>query len=310
MSTDRKTPLIRLPGRNTDHSFVPPKIRTVVARSGGPEPAHGQRSEGPPSGWCLSALLLTSASMITALRSLGAMVCIVAIFASSMLLSASAHAERALSAVHRASDLSVDPFAAFVAEASKRFSVPERWIRAVMHVESGSKLWSRSRKGAMGLMQIMPKTWAELRARYGLGTNPFDPHDNIIAGTAYMRELQDRYGTPGFLAAYNAGPGRYERHLVTGRQLPNETQVYVATLATMIKSQQTGGRIVAVTKSLTPAGSPLFAVRTASHSTVDRLPHGVHPDHPLSDRAVVDLSALLPQSGNLFAHRTSEFRSQ
>jgi len=70
-----------------------------------------------------------------------------------------------------------------------------------MHVESGSKLGPLSRKSAMGQMQIMPKTWAELRARYSLGTEPFDPHDNIVAGTAYIRELQDRYGTPGFLAA-------------------------------------------------------------------------------------------------------------
>ena len=59
-------------------------------------------------------------------------------------------------------------------------------------------------------MQIMPQTWAELRARYGLGTDPYDPHDNILAGAAYIRELHDRYGAPGFLAAYNAGPGRYE----------------------------------------------------------------------------------------------------
>ena len=62
-------------------------------------------------------------------------------------------------------------------------------------------------------MQIMPRTWTELRARYGFGADPFDPHDNILAGAAYIRELYDRYGVPGFLAAYNAGPGRYERHL-------------------------------------------------------------------------------------------------
>ena len=53
----------------------------------------------------------------------------------------------------------------------------------------------------MGLMQIMPKTWTELRARYGLGADPYDPHDNILAGAAYIRELHDRYGSPGFLAA-------------------------------------------------------------------------------------------------------------
>jgi soluble lytic murein transglycosylase-like protein len=76
----------------------------------------------------------------------------------------------------------------------------------------------------MGLMQIMPETWATLRLRYGLGADPFDPHDNILAGAAYLRELHDRYGSPGFLAAYNAGPARYEDHLATGQPLPAETR--------------------------------------------------------------------------------------
>ena len=75
----------------------------------------------------------------------------------------------------------------------------------------------------MGLMKIMPETWTELRARYDLGSDPYDPHDNILAGTAYIRELYDRYGARGFLAAYNAGPGRYERHLATGRAPPHQT---------------------------------------------------------------------------------------
>src|SRR6266704_6782318 len=101
-------------------------------------------------------------------------------------------------------------------------------------------------KGAMGLMQIMPKTWTELRARYGLGADPFDPRDNILAGAAYIRELYDRYGAPGFLAAYNAGPGRYERHLATGRPLPDETQAYVATLAPRINGARTNVQIGAV----------------------------------------------------------------
>jgi len=130
--------------------------------------------------------------------------------------------------------LSIDPFATFVSEASKRFVVPEHWIRALMHIESGGKPQARSSKAAMGLMQIMPRTWAELRTRYRLGADPYDPHDNIQAGAAYIRELHDRYGVPGFLAAYNAGPRRYERHLATGRPLPDETQAYVATLAPVI----------------------------------------------------------------------------
>ena len=75
-----------------------------------------------------------------------------------------------------------------------------------MRVESLGDPLALSPKGAMGLMQIMPDTWSELRSRYGLGADPYDPHDNIIAGAAYLRELHDRYGERGFLAAYNAGP--------------------------------------------------------------------------------------------------------
>jgi hypothetical protein len=86
--------------------------------------------------------------------------------------------------------------------------------------------------------------------------------------------------------------------------------VYVATLAPMIEGKQTDGKIVTVAKSFTWAGSPLFALRATSHSTVDWLPHGVHPNGPLSDRAVVDLSALVPQSGNMFVRPAGEVRSQ
>ena len=89
-----------------------------------------------------------------------------------------------------------------------------------MHVESVGDVRALSPKGAMGLMQIMPETWAILRARFGLGANPYDPHDNILAGAAYLRKLHDRYGAAGFLAAYDAGPARYEDRLATGRPLP------------------------------------------------------------------------------------------
>src|SRR5713226_5591368 len=131
-----------------------------------------------------------------------------------------------------------------------------------MHIESGGKPQARSSKAAMGLMQIMPRTRAELRARYRLGADPYDPHDNIQAGAAYIRELYDRYGAPGFLAAYNAGPRRYERHLATGRALPAETQAYVATLAPMIRSTRTDVQIAAVERSFAWANSSLFAARS------------------------------------------------
>jgi len=121
-----------------------------------------------------------------------------------------------------------------IAEAAQRFDLPPHWIRAVIAVESAGDPRAVSRAGAMGLMQVMPGTWAELRAAHGLGSDPFDPRDNILAGTAYMRAMYDRFGAPGFLAAYNAGPGRYAEHLATGRPLPRETRDYVATLVPII----------------------------------------------------------------------------
>ncbi|MCO6180812.1 lytic transglycosylase domain-containing protein [Ciceribacter sp. RN22] len=132
---------------------------------------------------------------------------------------------------------STDLWAGPIAEAAKRFDIPERWIRAVMAAESDSDPFAVSRKGAMGLMQIMPATWDELRGRYGLGEDAFDPRDNILAGAAYLAELYDLYGSPGFLAAYNAGPGRFERHLVSDEALPAETVAYVAKLLPMIESK-------------------------------------------------------------------------
>jgi hypothetical protein len=247
---------------------------------------------------------------MASLRTLGTMMCVVAIFASCMLLSDAAHAERVLSTTHRANGQTVGPFPAFVTEASKRFAVSEHWIRSVMRIESAGEVRAQSRKGAMGLMQIMPQTWSDLRARYDLGADPYDPRDNILAGAAYIRELHDRYGAPGFLAAYNAGPRRYEEHLATGRSLPGETQDYIVTLAPMIGGRQADGKIVAVADSPTLARSPLFVVRSASSSGNDRPSLGVRPDRPSSVRAVVDLSALVPQSGNLFVHRASEVRSR
>jgi hypothetical protein len=80
----------------------------------------------------------------------------------------------------------------------------------------------------------MPETYAELRLRYHLGTDPYEPRNNILAGAAYLREMHDRFGPDGFLAAYNAGPGRYEGYVKSGRPLPDETRDYVATLAPVI----------------------------------------------------------------------------
>jgi soluble lytic murein transglycosylase-like protein len=234
----------------------------------------------------------------------------VAAVASLMQFSAVAHAERAVSATHHEKGRPVDPFATFITEASKRFAVPEHWIRSVMRVESAGEVRAQSRKGALGLMQIMPRTWSELRARYDLGADPYDPHDNILAGAAYIRELFNRYGAPGFLAAYNAGPGRYESHLAIGRPLPDETQNYMAMLAPAVAGKQAEGKVVAVVDSPTLNRSPLFVVGPASRPSNDRHAYGLRTDGPSNVHPVVDLSALVPQSGNLFVHHASEARSQ
>ncbi|MEO1200492.1 MAG: lytic transglycosylase domain-containing protein [Pseudomonadota bacterium] len=132
---------------------------------------------------------------------------------------------------------SVHPYADHIAEASQRFGIPEHWISAVMQAESAGRASAVSAAGAMGLMQIMPGTWTELRLRHRLGNDPFEPRDNIFGGTAYLREMYNLFGAPGFLAAYNAGPARYADHLATGRPLPRETRTYVAMLAPMIESE-------------------------------------------------------------------------
>ena len=129
----------------------------------------------------------------------------------------------------------VHPYAGHVAEAAHRFGIPEAWIWAVMRVESAGKRTAVSRAGAMGLMQIMPGTWAQLRARHGLGRDPFDPRDNILAGAAYLRAMHDRYGNASaMLAAYNAGPGRYDDYVARGRPLPAETIAYLARLEPIV----------------------------------------------------------------------------
>lgn len=127
-----------------------------------------------------------------------------------------------------------DPWGPWIAQASQRFDVPERWIREVMRQESGGRAQATSRVGAMGLMQVMPGTYAELQRRHGLGSDPYHPWDNIMAGTAYIRQMYDLYGSPAFLAAYNAGPRRLEDFLWGNRGLPDETRNYVARIGPRI----------------------------------------------------------------------------
>jgi len=221
------------------------------------------------------------------------------------------HAVRAepLFAVQSRSEPAAPPYANHVAEAAQRFGIPSLWINAVIVQESGGDVRAVSSQGAMGLMQIMPDTWEDLRSRYGLGVDPFDPHDNILAGTAYLREMHDRYGSPGFLAAYNAGPERYEEYLTMGRELPGETQLYVAALAPIIGARQVGGMVAIARRAIPWQESALFAARD---------PHGalaglsvLSPSDGASVGPSVDgRSALQPRSDGLFVSRARARPSQ
>ena len=171
-----------------------------------------------------------------------------------------------------------DPWGPYIREAAKRFDVPEIWIRSVMRVESGGNEYLNgqlitSSAGAMGLMQVMPETYEELRDRYSLGDDPFDPHDNILAGAAYMREMYDIYGSPGFLAAYNAGPRRLDDYLSNNRPLPDETRRYVAMIGPDIVGVYPNSRSPAEDYAMNAlpiehsAGHPAMAARCSLPAT-------------------------------------------
>jgi Transglycosylase SLT domain len=220
--------------------------------------------------------------------------------AASVLLAVAgiAHAEPVATEQHSVAT-AADTISTMVAEASQRFGIPASWIRAVMQVESFGDVRALSPKGAMGLMQIMPESWATLRSRYGLGADPYDAHDNILAGAAYLRELLDRYGSPGFLAAYNAGPARYEDHLATGRALPAETQAYVATLAPVIGGGTIDDTVVnAAVRSWTEA--PLFVVSAESSQTKPPVSSNSHSGLSSTSSRAEDWTGLAPQSPGLF----------
>src|SRR3989454_4262064 len=110
-----------------------------------------------------------------------------------------------------------------IAEAAARYAVPERLIWAVIRVESGFDHRAVSRKGARGLMQLMPETAAILGVR-----DSFNPRENIHAGARHLRGLMERfrYDLPLAIAAYNAG----EKPVTSYRGIPPypETREYVA----------------------------------------------------------------------------------
>lgn len=195
---------------------------------------------------------------------------------------------------------------AFVAEAAQRFALPAAWLQAIMRAESGGKPRAISPKGAMGLMQIMPATWTDLRVRHRLGADAFDPHDNIIAGAGYIRELLDRYGTPGWIAAYNAGPGRYEAAL-RGQPLPAETRAYVAVVAPAIgMPSDANSPAIAMVDRFAWTRSPLFIAR----ANVSTSPSAAAVEQQASPPAQISQTAAQVAAPGLFVARTNRDGSQ
>ncbi len=193
----------------------------------------------------------------------------------------------------------VDPWSSFIAEAAERFGIPPSWIRAVMRIESKGNVKAVSPKGAVGLMQIMPDTYAELRERYDLGADPTDPHDNILAGAAYLREMHDRFGASGFLAAYNVGPARYDEHLATGRPLPDETRNYVALLSPLLSGTLPANAGSATGEPNNWQHASLFVPHPLRKSDNVFPPFTPQPGIT-SQRNIADLSALTPFPAGLF----------
>lgn len=288
--------------RIADHPSDPIARQAAIARSAGQGRPHGRRSlalDRSEHGGRLTALGRDSLRsprypLCRRIMQVGA-ICIVLALSRGLAAAEPETRPRPGSTFAERFD-ATDPWTTAITEASRRFGVPETWIRAIMRVESHGDVRAVSPKGAMGLMQIMPATWTDLRARYHLGDDPFDAHDNILAGAAFLRELYDRYGAPGFLAAYQAGPGRYEDHLTTGRALPADTRVYVTALAPVIDGVSDNDQ-AAVADPLAWTRAPLFTVSHANASAVSP----PQPGRGESDHTAVEVSALAPQSDGLFA---------
>jgi hypothetical protein len=177
----------------------------------------------------------------------------------------------------------------------------------MLQVESGGKLRVRSQNGAPcgscgscqgpGLNCALATVLALIRTIHTTTSRQVP-----LASASYMIVTARRAVSPPTM------PGL--RVTGDGSSVAGETQAYVATPAPMIESIRTSGKVAAVAKSFTWAGSSFFVVRTASISAVSRTPHGVRLNRSASDRVVVDLSALVPQSGNLLVRRGSEVRLQ
>ena len=119
------------------------------------------------------------------------------------------------------------PYGEIIDKMAAEQGVPVKLVRAVIQVESAYQPRARSRKGAMGLMQLMPET----ARQYGV-SNPYDPVSNIEAGIKHLKSLTERLPLALALAAYNAGEAAVARF----RGVPPypETQAYVGRILKLI----------------------------------------------------------------------------
>ena len=160
-------------------------------------------------------------------------------------------------------------FAADITRAAERFVLPRAWICAVIEVESGGHqrldgVPIVSARGAMGLMQLMPKTFAAMARRYHLPNAPFTARENILAGAGYLHRCYLRFGFPLLFSAYAAGPERVEKFIIHGEPLPRSARDYTlhilhslgAGRAVMVSFAPAAARDLFVTPS---DGSRLFA---------------------------------------------------
>ncbi|MBZ9791655.1 lytic transglycosylase domain-containing protein [Rhizobium sp. 3T7] len=286
------------------HSFVPLDHKSAGARSVG---------QGRPSAGA-SRAPLTAASTLAGWRFGGERSSrryAVILLACGLVLGAGPAATLAQS-TPVARTVAADPHGGHIAEASQRFGIPEYWIRAVLRAESAGDVRAISSAGAIGLMQVMPDTWAGLRVRYRLGRDPYDPRDNILAGTAYLREMWDRYrNVMAMLAAYNAGPGRYDEHRATGRPLPPETRAYVAALAPGL-----GGAVAAGTPEKQSApppdwrDAPLFVMRLGNRRSADPVQTIGTSGDARSTVPVRKRRDAEPRDGSMFVARADDGRAQ
>jgi hypothetical protein len=272
--------------RRRHHSFVPTEEWSAGARGFRPGRPPGRR--GSVSHWTEASTL--ARSPLVGRASVLVMLLVLGLTSLSIGSEASGGRPNLMVEAHAR-------WSSFVAEAAQRFSIPMNWIWSVIRIESQGYARAVSPKGAIGLMQIMPRTYTALRDRHHLGADPFNPRDNILAGSAYLREMYDRYGSPGFLAAYNAGPQRYEDHLNGRRALPDETRAYLGKLSSAVAGVRAENAVFIRSNAASTTQIGLFATR----GNVMSIPGRSATVEPMPRARVVDLSALVPRSIGLFA---------